>query len=157
MANNSYAVPIKQAHRFFSRTVGVFIEEDAAYAPVAGQFTVAQHIAHVAQTIDWFIAGGFSDEGFSLDFAEYQRQVRAVQTLGDAQAWLDRSIANATEVLGTITQQRMLEPLPEGPVMAGQPRAAVVGAICEHTAHHRGALAVYARLRGLNPPMPYTD
>ncbi len=157
MANNSYAAPIEQARRFFWRTVGVFVEEDGTYAPVAGQFTVAQHIAHVAQTIDWFIAGGFVDEGFSLDFAEHQQQVRAVETIAEAQAWLDRSVANATEVLGKTTQQQMLEPLPEGPVMPGQPRAAVVGAICEHTAHHRGALAVYARMRGLNPPMPYSD
>jgi len=37
----------------------------------------------------------------------------------------------------------------------GAPRAAVVSGIADHTAHHRGALSVYARLIGKEPPMPY--
>jgi uncharacterized damage-inducible protein DinB len=41
--------------------------------------------------------------------------------------------------------------------MGGEPRLAIVGAICEHTAHHRGALAVYARLLGYAPPIPYGE
>jgi len=40
--------------------------------------------------------------------------------------------------------------------MAGEPRAAIIAAIAEHTAHHRGSLAVYARLLGYVPPIPYT-
>ncbi len=46
-------------------------------------------------------------------------------------------------------------PLPEGPVMGGAPRMAIISAIEEHTAHHRGALSVYSRLLGLGPPVPY--
>ncbi|MCF8432232.1 MAG: DinB family protein [Melioribacteraceae bacterium] len=34
---------------------------------------------------------------------------------------------------------------------------AVVGAIADHSAHHRGALAVYARLAGKVPKMPYGE
>jgi uncharacterized damage-inducible protein DinB len=34
---------------------------------------------------------------------------------------------------------------------------AIFGAITDHTAHHRGALTVYARLAGAVPPMPYAD
>ncbi len=49
------------------------------------------------------------------------------------------------------------QPLPQGPIMGGAPRSAVVGAISDHTAHHRGALAVYARLLGKTPKMPYGD
>jgi len=41
--------------------------------------------------------------------------------------------------------------------MGGEPRAAVVGAIVDHMAHHRGALSVYARLLGYAPPIPYGD
>ena len=36
-----------------------------------------------------------------------------------------------------------------------EPRLGVVSGIVDHTAHHRGSLAVYARLRGKVPPMPY--
>jgi uncharacterized damage-inducible protein DinB len=41
--------------------------------------------------------------------------------------------------------------------MGGVPRMAIFGAITDHTAHHRGALTVYARLAGAVPPMPYAD
>ena len=41
--------------------------------------------------------------------------------------------------------------------MGGLPRSAIFGAITDHTAHHRGALTVYARLLGKTPPMPYMD
>jgi uncharacterized damage-inducible protein DinB len=41
--------------------------------------------------------------------------------------------------------------------MGGLPRYAIVSALTDHTAHHRGALTVYARLLGLVPPMPYMD
>ena len=33
--------------------------------------------------------------------------------------------------------------------------AAVINGITDHSAHHRGALAVYARLLGKEPAMPY--
>jgi uncharacterized damage-inducible protein DinB len=39
--------------------------------------------------------------------------------------------------------------------MGGLPRQCIVGAISDHTAHHRGALGVYARLLGRVPAMPY--
>ena len=42
-------------------------------------------------------------------------------------------------------------------IMGGAPRLAIFGAINDHTAHHRGALTVYARLNGIVPPMPYMD
>jgi uncharacterized damage-inducible protein DinB len=47
--------------------------------------------------------------------------------------------------------------LPKDGVMGGAPRIAIVGAIADHTAHHRGALTVYARLLGVVPPMPYME
>ena len=50
-----------------------------------------------------------------------------------------------------------VEPLPPGPIMGGLPRLAVFGALTDHTAHHRGALSVYARLLGKVPPMPYME
>jgi len=39
--------------------------------------------------------------------------------------------------------------------MGGRPLFEIIGAMVEHTAHHRGALAVYTRLLGKVPPMPY--
>jgi uncharacterized damage-inducible protein DinB len=157
MTGNAYAVPIKQALQFFSRTCSVFQDEDANYAPTPGQFTVAQHVAHVAQTIDWFMEGGFRDEGFDLDFGAHQQKVREVKSLPDALAWLVRAVDGAADALRDKSPEQMMAPIADGPIMAGEPRAAIIAAIAEHTAHHRGSLAVYARLLGYAPPMPYSE
>lgn len=157
MAENVYAVPIKQALQYLSRTCSVFKDEDAGYTPTPGQFTVAQHVAHVAQTIDWFMAGAFRDEGFDLDFAAHQLAIRDITTLEDAFAWLIKSVDGATAILAEKTPQEMMHPIADGPIMAGLPRATIIAAITDHTAHHRGALSVYARLLGHVSPMPYAD
>ncbi len=157
MAANPYAVPITQALQFFSKTCSVFKEEDSGFAPTPSQFTVAQQVAHVAQTIDWFMEGGFRPEGFDLDFAAHQLAVRKIKSLAEAMTWLARSVDQASAFLQNQTAEQMMAPIAPGPIMAGEPRAAIVAAIAEHTAHHRGALAVYGRLLGYSPPMPYGD
>ena len=111
-------------------------------------------VAHAAQTIDWFIDGAFAPNGFDLDFEGHERKVRAVTSLSDARAWLAKSVENAQAVVASKTDEEWGQPLPDGPVMGGQPRAATFGAITDHTAHRRGALTIYARLRGKVPPMP---
>lgn len=156
MALNSVAAPLRNSLQFLSRTCSVFRADDAEYAPTPGQFSVAQHLAHVAQTIDWFMAGGFGPSGFDLDFAAHQTAVRKVVSLEEAYAWLARSVDAATATLDTMTGADLMIPIAAGPVMGGEPRAAVIAAIAEHTAHHRGSLAVYARLLGYAPPMPYS-
>lgn len=157
MADNAYAAPIKQALQFFSRTCSVFREEDSGYTPDPGQFTVAQQVAHVAQTIDWFVEGGFRDEGFDLDFGAHHAATRQCTSLRESFLSLAKAVDNAAAVLATKSQAELMEPLPAGGIMGGEPRAAIVGAIVEHTAHHRGSLAVYARLLGYAPPIPYSD
>ena len=49
---------------------------------------------------------------------------------------------------------RGMASLTEGDV-GGAPRLALVTGLGDHTAHHRGVLAVYARLCGRVPAMPY--
>lgn len=157
MPANPHVMVLKQSLQFFSRTCSVFREEDANYAPTPGQFSVAQHVAHAAQTIDWFIEGAFRPAGFDMDFAAHHAAIRKVGSLAEAFAWLARSVDAAAADLGARTEADMAAPIAEGPVMGGMPRVAIVGAIAEHMAHHRGALSVYARLLGYAPPMPYGD
>ena len=146
---------LNSALEFFNRSTGNLTEEDSSYTPVDGVFSTAQQVAHAAQTIDWFIDGAFAPNGFDMDFEGHERKVRAVTSLSDARAWLAKSVENAQAVVASKTDEEWGQPLPDGPVMGGQPRAAIFGAITDHTAHHRGALTIYARLRGKVPPMPY--
>lgn len=146
---------LNAAIEFFNRSTASLSEEDSTYAPVEGIFTAAQQVAHAAQTIDWFVDGAFAPNGFDMDFEGHQRKVKGVQSLSEARAWLAKSVEHAQSVIASKTDEEWAKPLPEGPVMGGQPRAAIFGGITDHTAHHRGALTIYARLRGKVPPMPY--
>lgn len=145
---------LRLAVHFFDTSTAWLTEEDASYAPVEGMFTACQHVAHVAQTIDWFVEGAFGS-GWNMDFAAHEAKVREVTGLADARDWLVRAVENAAGVLSTKSAEELAAPLPEGGIMAGSPRGGIVAGIIEHTSHHRGALAVYARLRGKTAPMPY--
>ncbi len=142
---------------WFDRSSRCLIEADSTTTPGEGQFTAAQQVAHVAQTVDWFLEGAFRPEGFDMDFEAMGAEVQKVQSLANAREWLDRSFANAAEVIGSKSMEELSVPLPEGPVMGGMPRMAIVGAIQDHTAHHRGALTVYSRLAGHVAAMPYME
>ena len=144
---------LNSAVEFFERSTSNLTEDDSDYAPVAGLFTTAQQVAHAAQTIDWFMDGA----GFDLDFDAHERAVRGVTSLTDARAWFTRAVENARSVINTTSTEEWTQPIAEGPVMGGSPRSAIFGAITDHTAHHRGALTIYARLRNKVPPMPYMD
>jgi uncharacterized damage-inducible protein DinB len=141
---------------FFDRSTRCLTEQDSTFAPVEGTWTVAQQVAHAAQTVDWFIAGAFRPEGFDTDWARLLEEVGRVSSLTEARAWLDRAFAHAIEFLGSRTPEELAQPLPPG-IMEGAPRFSIVSAIGDHTAHHRGALTVYSRLLGRVPAMPYAE
>ena len=145
---------LRLAVRFFDTSTAWLTEDDEAFSPADGMFTAAQQVAHVAQTIDWFVEGAFGT-GWDMEFPGHESRVRKVKRIAEARAWLARAVDDAVQVLEAKSPAELAEPLPEGGIMAGAPRGAIVNGIVEHTAHHRGALAVYARLCGKVPPMPY--
>lgn len=156
MLSRQFIQHLDTSRSFFERSSSVLAEEDSAFRPEDDMFTVAQHVASVALTIDWFIDGAFGD-GFDLDFDTHLRRVREVTSLSQARRMLDASFARAEEVVADKSDEELTEPLPDGPIMGGLPRSAIFPAITDHNAHHRGALTVYARLLGKKPKMPYGD
>jgi len=140
--------------KYIKTTVSVFDEGDSEFAPQPELYTVAGHIAHAADSVDWFVEGAFG-EGWNMDFEALIAAARAVTSLDDANAWLDRAYAAAIAAIEAAPDEVLLAPIPDERIMRGAPRAAIVGAIVDHTAHHRGALTVYARLLGKVSPMPY--
>ena len=157
MSKDALLAQLNNAYDCFERSTGSMTEDDSEFAPADGVFTVADQVAHAAQTIDWFMEGAFNPNGFNLDFEDHVRQVREVRSLSAARAWLKRAVENARGLLVSKSEDEWAAPLAEGPVMGGLPRASVFGGITDHTAHHRGALTVYARLLGKTPPNPYID
>lgn len=148
---------LQAAHEYFNRSTRGLAEAHSSFAPAEGMMTAAQQVAHVAHTIDWFIEGGFRPEGFDMNWEEHAKIVGRFTSLEQARAWFERAVANAIAKATSMSDADLLQPLPAGPIMGGLPRMAVFGAITDHTAHHRGALTVYARLNGIVPPMPYME
>ena len=140
--------------KYMKTTVSAFDEGDSGFAPQPELYTVAGHIAHAADSVDWFVEGAFG-EGWNMDFEGLIAAARAVTSLDDANAWLDRAYAAAIAAIEAAPDEVLHAPIPDERIMGGAPRAAIVGAIVDHTAHHRGALTVYARLLGKVSPMPY--
>jgi uncharacterized damage-inducible protein DinB len=149
------AAPLEGCRQFFLTSTRVLEEVDSQFRPAEGMMTAAQQVAHAAQTVDWFIEGASRPEGFDLDFARHAAELEQVTSLEAAREWFGRAFEAAMAFLRSKSPEELRAPLPEGPVMGGQPVIHIVGAIMDHTAHHRGALTVYSRLLGKVPPMPY--
>jgi len=146
---------LHSAKKFFDTSTKMLDESDSGFKPSPEMMTTAQHVAHVAQTVDWFIEGAMRPEGLAEDFDVQMAKVMKVTSLREARAWLDKAVDNATRTLESTNMDKLMAPLPQNTIMGGAARVSVVGGIVEHTAHHRGALSVYARLRGKVPPIPY--
>ncbi len=146
---------LESTRKFFKTTLSVFVPADEGFAPNPELYSVAGHVAHVADSIDWFIEGAFGD-GWDLEIDASIAKAKAVTSLEAAIEWMERAFANAISVVGGASDQVLFESIPDKKIMEGAPRLAVVSGIVDHTAHHRGSLAVYARLIGKEPPMPYS-
>ena len=153
--NYDFANQLVASKEFFDRSTRILEEADSGFRPQADMMTVAQQVAHTAQTLDWFIQGASRHEGFDLDFETHAKALHSVTSLAAARQMLETAYANAIQFLRSRSPEDFARPLPPGPVMGGQPVSDIVWAMVEHTAHHRGALTVYSRQLGKVPPMPY--
>ena len=149
---------LQSSKEFFDRSTRCLTEQDAEFRPKDEMFTVRQHVAHAAHTLEWFLDGAFGPNGFSMEFDNHVQELDAgASSLAGARSWFDRALQKAIDAIKERSDEELLAPLPPGPVMGGEPKAAVFHAMVEHTAHHRGALTVYSRLIGHVPAMPYMD
>jgi uncharacterized damage-inducible protein DinB len=148
---------LESSREFFNRATDCLKEEHSGFAPQEGMYTVAQQVAHVAHTVDWFLDGAFSESGFDLDFEKLDQETSGFTSLKAARNWFERAMQRAIDTINDHNEQELLQPMPEGPIMGGAARITIFSGMVEHTAHHRGSLSVYARLLGLVPKMPYGD
>ena len=146
---------LQASREFLNRSSQNLDETDSNFAPVAGQMSASQQLAHIAHTIDWLIEGAFNPEGFDLDFSKHAEEIAGVKSINEAREQIDKAFARLFERLESNPEQVWDEQIASGPVMGGEPRWSALIAVIEHTAHHRGALTVYTRLRNKVPPMPY--
>ena len=150
-----FAAQLLASKDFFDRSTRVLEEADSNFRPGEEMMTAAQQVAHVAQTLDWFVEGVSRPEGFDLNFEEHAKALAKVTSLAAARQALDAAYARSIAFLRSKSAAELAAPLPAGPILGGRPLGEIVWAMVEHTAHHRGALTVYSRLLGKVPVMPY--
>ena len=148
------AAQLETSHGYIRKMISIFEEEDAGFAPQPELYTVAGHIAHAADSVEWFVEGAFG-KGWNMDFEGLIAAARAVETLDEAVAWLDRAFEKAIATFKAASDEDLAAPIRDQRIMPGAPRSAIVVPLVDHTAHHRGALTVYARLVGKVPKMMY--
>ncbi|MEO8197533.1 MAG: DinB family protein [Thermoanaerobaculia bacterium] len=147
---------IQATRQFFDRTTRCLTESDSGFRATAETMTVAQQVAHAAQTIDWFREGALEDN-WDMDFEKGMAATQIVTSLTAAR----RSLVEAWERLEArtkaATDEELESPMADNPILGSRRRYHLYEGIVDHCAHHRGALAVYARLAGKVPEMPYGD
>lgn len=146
---------LETSRKLYGTTTGVFEAADADFAPDPVLYTVAAHIAHTADAMEWFVEGAFG-KGWDLNMEASIAKARAVRSLDEAREWLDRAFSRSIAVLEQAAEDELTASIPDTTIMGDAPRMVVVDAIVDHNAHHRGSLAVYARLLGKAPPMLYS-
>ncbi|KAB2960361.1 MAG: DinB family protein [Thermoanaerobaculia bacterium] len=147
---------IAAIRRFFERTTGGLEEKHSGFRATPETRTVAGQVAHVAQTIDWFREGGLEDR-WRLDFETMMAETDRVTSLAAARAWLEEAWNRLEAAVRALPETRLEEPMAPNPILQERRRYGAIEAITDHTAHHRGSLAVCVRLLGEVPPMPYGD
>jgi uncharacterized damage-inducible protein DinB len=149
---------IQKVRIFFNNTIRVLDENDSGFKPQDEMYTVAQQIAHVAHTIDWFNDSAFSEEGPTWNddvMKEHETKMMGYTSLTEAKKWLEESFDRAIENFGSRSDEELTSLTPETSLMGANPRFLNAFGIQDHTAHHRGSLGVYVRLIGKTPPIPY--
>lgn len=140
--------------RFILAIANDFEEKDADFAPQEGMMTVVQQIRHASLTVDWFWEAAFG-KGFDMDFDAHLDEVRRPSTLAEAVQTLKDAYAKCIKGLGALSEEDLKVLLPPNEILGEVPRETIFGPTADHTAHHRGALAVYLRLCGKTPKMIY--
>jgi len=149
---------IQMERKFLNAIVKDFRPEHSDFRPVEGMMTAAQQIRHIAHTVLWFNEAAFVPGGkFNMDFEAMTKELQKPCTIDSARAELNAAYEKYIASVAPLSEKELNTPLPPNPIMGEVPRVAVIGANGDHTAHHRGSLAVYLRLVGITPRMIYMD
>ena len=156
MEGNSAVAQLRVMQKFFKKSISVLDEADSGYRPGDTGWTVAQQLRHTAMTVEWFTDGVFGGKGFATDWEAQMAHINQASSLDEEKAYFDKAVDDACTTWGKLSEADLMEVISD-PLMGTMPKIAVVGSMVDHTAHHRGALATYARVMGKEPEMPYGE
>ena len=94
-----FATQILASKEFFERSTRVLEENDSEFRPRDEMMTVAQQVAHTAQTLEWFLNGATQPEGFDLNFEEQAKALAGLTSLAMAHKRLGAAFTRAVDFL----------------------------------------------------------
>jgi uncharacterized damage-inducible protein DinB len=147
---------IQATRHFFNRSTRCLAESDSGFRATPETMTVAQQVAHVAQTLDWIREGMFEDR-WDMDFEKAMGVTNSVTSLTAARQELDAAWGRMLARVESSSDAELAQPMADNPILGTRQRYNGIEAMIDHTGHHRGALTVYARLAGKVPEMPYGE
>ena len=138
------------------RTLAVFPEDAGPWRPAAGAFCTADLARHLGRAErDFFVARACSVPPRVALGADAALGRAETSDLGGALAELDALHGESCamlEKLGARQGEGALLRRVTTPVGAEISAWKLLRAMCEHEAHHRGQLALYLRMLGVDPP-----
>ncbi len=153
MTGKDAAGLLRQQLHFLNNIVRGFKPEQGDFRPTPEMMTVSQQINHIAHITRWFRTA--MDGEFDMDFERQKREYMHVASLEEAKVNLAAAYEEFATFVAGKSEAWLMEPLPENRILGRAPRLAALSANADHTAHHRGALAVYQRLLGITPTLVY--
>ena len=115
---------------------------------------MGQLIRHIELSTRYYYYFAFGP-GFDMSFDEYKAEMKKLISVEKAMEGLDTMYDEAIAMLEEATPEKLAADLPENPMVEKGQRYTVIFRNSDHTAHHRGALAVYLRMLGITPKMIY--
>ncbi|MBQ4849986.1 DinB family protein [Pseudoalteromonas sp. MMG012] len=181
--NEAFRSKFYMQNDFFCRTMDVFEDKDLNYRPQVGMLSVKGQVLHVVGSLELFVSAYFSKFSHMAE-VKHESFRPAELWSGDSQpvidlAWAERADRTHYEInlsvddvldiftktmfyirdlFAMLSLEQLQEPIGENTLVPSYfDGYGVVEMMLDHTAHHRGALAQYARLLGYSPKIPYFD
>jgi uncharacterized damage-inducible protein DinB len=145
---------IRQERHFLHNILNDFREEHSNFKPTEEMRTVGQQIEHIALSTNFFYESAFGS-GFKMSFPQYLEEMKKIIGLEKALKDLDEAYEEAISLVENKTHDEMEAPIPPNPMLGDFTCKSIIYRSQDHTAHHRGMLAVYLRLLGIKPTMVY--
>ena len=168
---------VDKQKEFFRRSLSCFDQDDADFTPRPDMLTVVGHVHHTTASIELMVSGilqefprfegrqyatrrdvgSWMPWGMEWTTSSNREPLRSDASLAKALTAFDETMDIASEVFCELTPEELRQPIAANPMGFPHAFAVLYFGIFDHVAHHRGALAQYARLRGKQPKIPYFD
>jgi uncharacterized damage-inducible protein DinB len=130
------------------KVIAAIPDAESHYKPDPNARTAKELAWHLANSDIQFL-DGIADLNFNMETPEHKPQTSA-----EVAAWYDENIKRGVARVAAMTAEQLMTPVTFFNVF-NLPAVLYLGFLCNHSIHHRGALATYLRPMGSKVPSIY--